>query len=198
MTHYLILESIWLISLSLFPYMHKYDSSFIISPMDMAILHAKLVWLSVATITTSFSIWLRLSIETLNQYSQNESWLRLSIETLNHPPKTTIVSSPSLFVTVTNEDRDWPVNTNLILFLNWSFQNHHVCGTDFFLYLISKQVKVLASIFAEKEAVHYEGIFCSFFLIIFLARFSQMVLNIARLGKRKGSSYIHGQTSVDS
>ena len=109
MTHYLILESIWLISLSLFPYMHKYDSSFIISPMDMAILHAKLVWLSVATITTSFSIWLRLSIETLNQYSQNESWLRLSIETLNHPPKTTIVSSPSLFVTVTNEDRDWPV-----------------------------------------------------------------------------------------
>ena len=27
----------------------------------------------------------------------------------NHPPKTTIVSSPSLFVTVTNEDRDWPV-----------------------------------------------------------------------------------------
>ena len=109
MTHYLTLESIWLISLSLFPYMHKYDSSFIISPMDMAILHAKLVWLSVATITTSFSIWLRLSIETLNQYSQNESWLRLSIETLNHPPKTTIVSSPSLFVTVTNEDRDWPV-----------------------------------------------------------------------------------------
>ena len=109
MTHHLTLESIWLISLSLFPYMHKYDSSFIISPMDMAILHAKLVWLSVATITTSFSIWLRLSIETLNQYSQNESWLRLSIETLNHPPKTTIVSSPSLFVTVTNEDRDWPV-----------------------------------------------------------------------------------------
>ena len=109
MTHYLTLESIWLISLSLFPYMHKYDSSFIISPMDMAILHAKLVWLSVATITTSFSIWLRLSIETLNQYSQNESWLRLSIETLNHPPKTTIVPSPSLFVTVTNEDRDWPV-----------------------------------------------------------------------------------------
>ena len=90
------------------------------------------------------------------------------------------------------------INTNLILFLNWSFQNHHVCGTDFFLYLISKQVKVLASIVAEKEAVHYEGIFCSFFLIIFLARFSQMVLNIARLGKRKGSSYIHGQTSVDS
>ena len=115
MTHYLTLESIWLISLSLFPYMHKYDSSFIISPMDMAILHAKLVWLSVATITTSFSIWLRLSIETLNQYSQNESWLRLSIETLNHPPKTTIVSSPSLFVTVTNEDRDWPVLTVIIL-----------------------------------------------------------------------------------
>jgi len=112
MTHYLTLESIWLISLSLFPYMHKYDSSFIISPMDMAILHAKLVWLSVATITTSFSIWLRLSIETLNQYSQNESWLRLSIETLNHPPKTTIVPSPSLFVTVTNEDRDWPVRSS--------------------------------------------------------------------------------------
>ena len=114
MTHYLILESIWLISLSLFPYMHKHDSSFIISPMDMAILHAKLVWLSVATITTSFSIWLRLSIETLNQYSQNESWLRLSIETLNHPPKTTIVPSPSLFVTVTNEDRDWPVHSYAI------------------------------------------------------------------------------------
>ena len=126
MTHYLTLESIWLISLSLFPYMHKYDSSFIISPMDMAILHAKLVWLSVATITTSFSIWLRLSIETLNQYSQNESWLRLSIETLNHPPKTTIVPSPSLFVTVTNEDRDWPVQ--VVYKLKWNFRVNSISG----------------------------------------------------------------------
>ena len=39
--------------------------------------------------------------------------LRLSIT----PPKTTIVSSPSLFVTVTNEVRDWPVpsDTKIIL-----------------------------------------------------------------------------------
>ena len=88
----------------------------------MAILHAKLVWLSVATITTSFSIWLRLSIETVNQYSQNDSWLRLSIETLNHPPKTTIVSSPSLFVTVTNEVRDWPVIKNLFFNMGQKFK----------------------------------------------------------------------------
>ena len=73
MTHHLTLESIWLISLSLFPYNHKYDGKFVIGSMDLAILHVKFIWLSVATITTSFSIWLRLYIETVNQYSQNDS-----------------------------------------------------------------------------------------------------------------------------
>ena len=34
------------------PYYHKYDHKFVISSMDLAILHMKFVWLSVATITT--------------------------------------------------------------------------------------------------------------------------------------------------
>ena len=85
MTHYLTLESIWLISLSLFPYNHKYDSSFIISPMDMAILHAKFVWLSVATITTFFNRSWKLNsanwvVKTMTHTSWklNSSWRAVS------------------------------------------------------------------------------------------------------------------------
>ena len=71
MTHHLILESIWLIPLSLSPHYHKYESYYMthnpLTTLYMAILHVKIVWLSVATITTTFILELRLNIETLDQ-----------------------------------------------------------------------------------------------------------------------------------
>ena len=47
-------------------------------------------------------------------YMWFELHIRLNIETQEHQPKITIVSSPTSFVLVTIEDRDWPVWINIL------------------------------------------------------------------------------------